>query len=265
MKTLSLVVALGMAALSGRAALVTKAVVYEQGGVKLVGYLAYDDAKVDASRPAPGVIVAPEWWGLNAYAKDRAEALAKLGYVAFAIDLYGGGESTEDPKRAGELSSQFYGKPLMAERGRAGLDRLLATGLVAPGKVGAIGYCFGGSVVQALAYTGAPLAAVVTFHGIPVVPTAGQAEAIKGKVLICQGALDPFLKPEQVRAQLDAFDKAGVDYQFVVYSGALHAFSNPDATRLAKATGLAGIGYNAEAARRSWRAMRDLFAETLDR
>ena len=98
-------------ALSARAALVTKTVTYEQGGVKLESYLAYDD-QTTALRP--GVLVVPEWWGLNDYAKGRARQLAQLGYVALAVDMYGGGQATTDPKKAGELSSQFYGKPLMA-------------------------------------------------------------------------------------------------------------------------------------------------------
>jgi len=111
------------------------------------------------------VLVVHEWWGLNEYAKHRAVQLAQLGYVAFAVDMYGQGVSTTDAKVAGALSGQFHGKPLMAERARAGLDQLLATGLVNPGKVAAIGYCFGGSTVQALAYSGAPLAGIVSFHG----------------------------------------------------------------------------------------------------
>jgi len=246
---------------SAQAALVTKPIAYEQAGVKLEGYLAYDDAKVSAEHPAPGVLVVHEWWGLNAYAKGKAEALARLGYVAFALDMYGAGVSTEDPKKATELSTPFYGKPLMAERARAGLDQLLATGLVAPGKVAAIGFCFGGSTVQALAYTGAPLAGIVSFHGGPVVPTDEQAAAIKGKVLICHGAIDPFVKPDQLHALLTQLDKAKVDYEFVSYAGAIHAFTNPDATRLASATGLVGIGYNEKAARRSWQHMQDFFGE----
>ncbi|MFA6959340.1 MAG: dienelactone hydrolase family protein [Opitutaceae bacterium] len=261
MKHASLFVGFCFAVLSAHAALVTKPVAYEHAGVKLEGYLAYDDAKVSAAQPAPGVLVVHEWWGLNAYAKSKAEALAKLGYVAFALDMYGAGVTTEDPKKAGELAGQFYGKPLMAERAQAGLDQLLATGLVAPGKVAAIGYCFGGSTVQALAYSGAPLAGIVSFHGGPVVPTAEQAAAIKGKVLICHGAIDPFVKPDQLQALLTALDEAKVDYQFVSYAGAIHAFTNPDATRMAKVTGLTGIGYNEAAARRSWQHMRDLFAE----
>lgn len=246
---------------SAHAALVTKSVAYEHVGVKLEGYLAYDDAQVSATQPAPGVLVVHEWWGLNAYAKGKAEALAKLGYVAFALDMYGAGLNTEDPKQATELSALFYGKPLMAERAQAGLDQLLATGLVRKGKVAAIGYCFGSSTVQALAYTGAPLAGIVSFHGGPVVPTEAQATAIKGKVLICHGAIDPFVKPEQLQALLAALDKAKVDYVFASYAGALHAFTNPNATRIAQANGLSGIGYNEAAATRSWQHMQDFLSE----
>jgi len=152
-KTLLLCLALSGVTVAS-AKIVTQAVAYEHAGVKLEGYLAYDDAKVSAEKPAPGVLIVPEWWGLTDYAKNRAVQVAKLGYVAFATDMYGAGVTTEDPKKATELSSQFYGKPLMAERARAGLDQLLATKLVDPARVAAIGYCFGGAVSQALAYSG---------------------------------------------------------------------------------------------------------------
>ena len=115
--------------------------------------------------------------------------------------------------------------------------------------------------MQSLAYTGAPVAGVVSFHGAPIVPTREQAAAIKGKVLICHGAIDPNVKPDQLQALLTAFDESKVDYTFVSYAGALHAFTNPDATRLAQALKIPGIGYNEAAARRSWQHMRDLFAE----
>src|SRR5450631_3451972 len=134
-----------LALLSAHAAfakVVTKPVVYEHAGTKLEGYLAYDDVKA-AKGKLPGVLVIPEWWGLNAYAKGRAEQLAGMGYVAFAVDMYGQGVVTEDPKKAGELAGPFYGKPLMAERANAGLEQLLKTGLVDPKKVAAIGFCFG--------------------------------------------------------------------------------------------------------------------------
>ena len=130
--------------MSVQAKLVTKTVSYEQNGVKLEGYLAYDDA-VTGKGKVPGIVVLPEWWGLNDYVKGRAEQLASMGYVAFAADMYGGGQSTTDPAKAKELVSQFYGKPLMAERAQAALDQLLKTGLVDENKIAAIGFCFGGS------------------------------------------------------------------------------------------------------------------------
>src|SRR5579885_518717 len=197
------------AALSARAKIVTQSVSYEQGGVKLEGFLAYDDAKT-AGGKLPGVLVVPEWWGLNDYAKHRAEMLAGLGYVAFAVDMYGGGQSTTDAARARELSSQFYGKPLMAERARAALDQLLATHLVDERRIAAIGYCFGGAVCQTLAYSGAPLAGIVSFHGSLVPAPVGAPN--KAKFLICHGALDPFSKPEAIAVFQKSLNDGGFDY-----------------------------------------------------
>jgi dienelactone hydrolase len=242
------------------AKIVTRAVPYEHGGVKLEGYLAYDDAQTSTGK-IPGVIIVPEWWGLNDYAKSRAEQVAKLGYVALAVDMYGAGVSTKDPKKAAELAGQFYGKPLMAERARAGLDQLLATGLVDSSRVAAIGYCFGGATVQAVAWSGAPVAGIVSFHGSLIPPPANTAGTVKAKILICHGALDPFESKADVDAFKKAIDEAKLDYQFIVYAGAVHAFTNPGADDLARETGLKGIGYNAEADRRSWQHMQDFFAE----
>jgi dienelactone hydrolase len=241
-----------------QAKLVTTSVNYEQGGVKLVGYLAYDDStKVQR----PGVLVIPEWWGLNDYIKNRAEKLAAMGYVAFAADMYGSGEVTTDAKKAGELASQFYGKPLMAERAQAGLDQLVKNGLVDSKKLAAIGFCFGGATCQALAYSGAPLVGIVSFHGslIPASPEA--AAKNKAKFLICHGAIDPFTKPEAVEAFKKSLDEGHFDYQFISYAGALHAFTNPGADAVRAATGLTGIGYNEPAARRSLQHMKVFFDE----
>lgn len=250
------------AAVSLGAKVVAKPVAYEHAGVKLEGWLAYDDAKVPADKQAPGVLVVPEWWGLNDYAKGRAEQVAKLGYVAFAADMYGAGVTTTDPKKAGELAGQFYGKPLMAERAQAGLDQLLATGLVDAPRVAAIGYCFGGSTVQALAFSGAPLAGIVSFHGGLIPVPADAAAKTKAKILVCHGAVDPFVKPEDIAAFKQSLDAGKFDYQFISYAGAIHAFTNPTADELAKATGLVGgIGYNAAADQRSWSHMKAFFKE----
>jgi dienelactone hydrolase len=244
------------------AKIVTKPVAYEQAGVKLEGYLAYDDAKATPDHQAAGVLVVPEWWGLNDYTKSRVQQLAELGYVAFGVDMYGAGVATEDPKKAGELAGQFYGKPLMAERAQAALDQLLATGLVDGSHVAAIGYCFGGSTVQALAYSGAPLAGIVSFHGGLIPVPADAATKTKAKILICHGAVDPFVKKEDVDAFQKAMNDGKFDYQFISYSGAVHAFTNPHADDVAKATGLP-IAYNAAADKRSWGAMRAFFREIL--
>ncbi|HTS02396.1 MAG TPA: dienelactone hydrolase family protein [Thermoanaerobaculia bacterium] len=241
------------------AKIVTKPVDYEQGGVKLQGLLAYDDAKT-ARGKLPGVLVLPEWWGLTAYPKGRAEQLASLGYVAFAADMYGAGVTTEDAKKAGELAAPFHGSPLMADRARAGLEQLLASGLVDPSRIAAIGFCFGGSAAQALAYTGAPLVGVASFHGGPVNAPPEAKGKVKATFLLMNGAADPLVKPEARAALEKSLDDAGIDYVSIDYGGALHAFSNPGATELAKKNGLAGaIGYDARAERRAWKAMELLF------
>lgn len=250
------------AAVALHAKIITKPVTYEHAGVKLEGYLAYDDTKTSAARPAPGVLVMPEWWGLTSYPKDRAEQLAKLGYVAFAADMYGAGVTTGDPKRAGELASQFYGKPLMAERARAGLDQLLASGLVQPDKVAAIGYCFGGSTVQALAYTGAPLAGVVSFHGGLIPVPADAAAKTRAKILVCHGAADGFISAQELATFTQAMNDGKFDYQFISYAGAVHAFTNPKADEIAKAAGIP-IAYHPLADQRSWGHMRQFFTEVL--
>jgi dienelactone hydrolase len=254
-------VLLSAAAVSASAKIVSKPVAYEQGGTKLEGVLVYDDAKVSAARKAPGVVVFPEWWGLNDYPKQRAQQLAELGYVAFAADMFGAGVVTTNAQKAGELAGQFYGKPLMADRARAGLDQLLASGLVDNTKVAAIGYCFGGAVVQALAYTGAPLAGIVSFHGSLIPAPTDAAAKNKAKFLICHGAADGFIAKADLEAFTQSMNAGKFDYQFISYAGAVHAFTNPGADKTAKEAGLQGIGYNAAADHRSWQHMKDFFAE----
>jgi dienelactone hydrolase len=261
MKIFSFVALALISALSAQAKIVSKAVAYEQGGVKLEGFLAYDDTKVSPARKAPGVVVFPEWWGLNEYPKERARQLAELGYVAFAVDMFGAGVVTTDPAKAGELAGQFYGKPLMAERARAGLEQLAATGLVDASRTAAIGYCFGGAVAQSLAYSGAPLAGIVSFHGSLIPAPAGTAAAAKVKFLVCHGAADSFVSKEAMEAFTRSLEAGKFDYQLISYAGAVHAFTNPAADKTAIASGLKGIGYNAAADRRSWQHMRDFFAE----
>src|SRR5580700_2524837 len=134
MKAISFSLLILASAMTVQAKLVAKTVSYEQNGTKLEGYLAYDDSATEKGK-VPGVVVFPEWWGLNNYIKSRADQLANMGYVAFAADMFGDGQSTTELAKAKEFASQFYGKPLMAERAQAALDQLLKTGMVDESKV----------------------------------------------------------------------------------------------------------------------------------
>ncbi|MEO6872340.1 MAG: dienelactone hydrolase family protein [Chthoniobacterales bacterium] len=260
MKKLTLIILALLVTIRVEAALVKKPVTYEDRGTKLIGYLTYDDAKT-ASGKVPGVLVIPEWWGVNAYVKGRADQLAQLGYVAFVADMYGDGKSTEDPKQAEEWAAPFKG-PLMAERAQAGLDQLSQVKQVDQSKLAAIGFCFGGAAVQVLAYSGAPLQGIVSFHGEPVDAPASAKGEVKARFLIMNGAIDKMVTPENRAALEKSLEAAGVDYVSIDYAHALHAFSNPDADRIAKEHGMEGmIGYNKKAATRSWKQMQLFFDE----
>lgn len=261
MKKLLLFAFVLLAAPTLPAKIVHRLVPYEHEGVKLEGYLAYDDAKT-ADGPRPGVLVAPEWWGRNDFANQQAERLAREGYVAFAIDPYGAGVVTREAKVARELAGQFFtGKVSLAGRAQAGLDALLATGLVDAKRVAAVGYCFGGSVVEALAYSGAPLVGMVSVHGGTIPATAESAARNHAKFLICHGGADSLVPKEELDLFLRSLEEHHVDYQFILYQGAKHAFSNKAADELAAENQLEGVGYQRAAAERSWRHMKLFFKE----
>jgi dienelactone hydrolase len=233
----------------------TETVEYKQGTVTLEGYLAYDQS-IQGKRP--GIIIVHEWNGLGDYVKRRAEQLASLGYVAFAIDIYGKGIR---PKTMEESSAQatIYrnDRALMRARALAGLEQLKSYKFVDPTKIAAIGYCFGGGVVLEMARAGDDLAGVVSFHGTLDTPNRADAKNIKGKVLVLQGASDPFVKRDQVEAFQDEMAGAGVDWQMVSYGGAVHGFTNPDNGLNASK----GLAYNHEADMRSWDEMIRFFDE----
>lgn len=240
-------------ALPAQAGIKTETVKYKAGDTTLVGYLAYDDA---TETKRPGVLVVHEWWGLNDYAKKRAEQLAREGYVAFAVDMYGDGKSTPHPEDAGKWAAAVgQNKQLRRDRFLAGWEVLKGHKLTQPNKIAAIGYCFGGSTVLAMALSGADLKGVVSFHGsLPQEP----AEATpKAKILVCHGADDSFITPEQIQTFQTNLRKSGADWEFISYGGALHSFTVPDAAK----AGIDALAYNADADRRSWEAMRDFFKE----
>jgi dienelactone hydrolase len=246
------------AAFAAQAKIVEKNVDYPYNGMTMKGYLAYDDAK---SGPRPGVLVVHEWWGLNDYIRMRARQLAEMGYVAFAPDMYGDGKTTRDPKEAGALSGAVRQKGELAPRARAGLEVLRKQSNLDAKHIGAMGFCFGGSTVLALAYSGEPLGAAVTFHGSLFVPDETQRTQIKAPLLILHGEKDTFIKPETITELKQVLDANKVDWYMVTYANSVHAFTNPDADSFK----IPGIGYNEKAARRSWEEMQRFFKETLGR
>lgn len=242
-------------AADARAAVRAEIVEYRHGDAVLEGYLAWDDA---VAGKRPGVLVVHEWMGLNAYAKKRAEQLAGLGYVAFALDMYGKGVRARDRAEAAALAGKYRGdRALMRARAAAGLDVLRNNPMTDPARVAAVGYCFGGTTVLELARSGAPVAGVASFHGGLDTPAPQDASKIKGKVLVLHGADDPSVPPAQVAAFEEEMRKGNVDWQLVAYGGAVHGFSNPDGGN----DNSKGYAYNEKADRRSWQAMRALFAE----
>lgn len=235
----------------------SEVVEYRHGDVLLEGYIAYDDS---FQGKRPGVVVAHEWFGQTSYERKRAEQLARLGYVAFAIDMYGKGVRARDGKEAGALAGKYMGdRKLMRARAAAGLDVLRNRPETDPTRLAAIGYCFGGTTVLELARSGADLASVVSFHGVLDTPTPEDARNIKGKVLVLHGGDDPMVPNKQVEAFQEEMRKGGVDWQFISYGGAVHKFSNPAAGNDSST----GLAYNERADRRSWEAMKAFFAETL--
>ena len=260
MKTLATALVLALLSpLTTFAAIKTATIDYKDGDLTCKGYLAYDDA---VPGPRPGVLVVPEWWGLTEYPQERAKQLAGLGYVAFVADMYGNGKTTDDAKEAGGLAMPLKGDPAkFRARGDAALKAFRdvgpTTGGLDPSKVAAIGYCFGGSAVLELARAGENLAGVVSFHGGLSTPAPAKPGDVKAKILVCHGGDDPMVKP----AELEGFKKemadAKVDPQVVVYPGAMHAFSNPDADR----HNIPGIKYNEKADKESFEAMKAFLAD----
>jgi dienelactone hydrolase len=257
MRYLLIVTMLLIGVSSANAALRTEFIEYRDGDVLLEGYLAYHDA-VKGKRP--GVLVVHEWWGLNDYIQRRTREVAKLGYIAFAIDMYGKGVRTQDPRKAGELLGSIDPK-LLRSRAAAGLDVLKKHDRTDAGKIAAIGYCFGGKTVLELARSGAELAGVASFHGELDTQDPSDARNIKGSVLVLQGADDPFVSGEKVAAFQDEMRKAGVDWQMNIYGNAMHSFTNPDADTF----NIKGVKYNEKADKRSWEALKAFLKEIFGR
>lgn len=250
---------IALGALPAQAELVSQAVEYQLGEQAFEGFLAWDNA---SQEPRPGILIVHEWWGLNDHPKKRAERLAELGYIAFALDMYGKGKVTDDPTQAGawagEIRTNF---PLARERFVKALEVLRANPRTDPKRIAAIGFCFGGTVCLEMARAGVDLAGVVSFHGGLKSSVPDEQKHLKAKVLVCHGADDPHISAEELKAFEDEMRKTGADWQLISYGGAVHSFTNPEAD----ARGMNGVAYHEKADRRSWRAMQDFFIEIFEK
>jgi dienelactone hydrolase len=236
-----------------QAAIVTKNVMYQDGKTVLNGFLAYDD---NSTEKRPGVLIFHEWMGINDYIKRRAVEVARLGYVVFAADVYGANVRPANVTEAATVSMMYRNnRPLMRTRARAGLKVLQDLPLVDINRIAAMGYCFGGTCALELARSGAPLKGVVSFHGVLDTPDPTLAKNIKGKVLVLHGAADPYAPAKQVAGFRKEMTDAGIDYRIVLYPGAVHAFTNPDAGN----DPTKGAAYNRSADLKSWDEMAAFF------
>jgi dienelactone hydrolase len=231
-------------------------VTYKDGDFVMKGYIVWDDAR-KGKRPA--VLVVHEWWGITKHVRDSARALAGMGYVAFAVDMFGDGKTADNPKDAGALAGAVRkDTAAMKSRFEAALARLKQHEGVDAKRVGAIGYCFGGMVVLEMARAGAPLAGVVSFHGNLMTSSPAAAGQVKAKLLVLNGADDPLVKPDSIEAFKKEMAAAKVDYRFVNYPGAVHAFTNPEATEKGKTFNLP-LAYHPEADRQAKAEMVKFF------
>lgn len=230
---------------------------YRSDTTVLKGYLAYDK---NIAGKRPGVLVVHEWWGHNEYARKRARMLAGMGYAALAVDMYGDGRQALHPDDAGKFSSELMKNFDTAKaRFTAAMDFLREQQVVAPGEIAAIGYCFGGGVVLNMARQGVDLKGVASFHGSLAAVKPAQLGDVRAKVLVLHGEDDKFISAEQIAAFKTEMKDAGADFQFIVYPGAIHSFTNPDADTYAKKFNL-NLGYSAEADRKSWEKLAEFLA-----
>jgi dienelactone hydrolase len=236
----------------------TRLIEYTHGKIRFIGQLFWDETQ-DGRRP--GVLVFPDAFGLHEHARERAKRLVQLGYVALAVDPYGEGRVFSDVRSVAPISHALVAdRPEWRSQLRAAYDALITQPQVDGNKTAAIGFCFGGSSCLELARSGAPLAAVATFHGsfLPELPE--DAGRIRAKVLVCHGAEDPLMKKETMETVMAELRRDKVDWQVIYYGNTVHSFTDPEADN----RNIPGLAYNNRTEVRSWSAMRDLFAEIFD-
>ena len=261
MRTLMLGAALALSVGTASAAIKETPVTYKDGSTTLKGFVVYDDA---TRGKRAGVVVVPEWWGVTKHTHGEARRLAEQGYTAFIADMYGDGKTADNPKDAGALSGAVMKDPAaMQSRFNAAKAALAKHATVDGSRIAAIGFCFGGAVVLNMARTGADLKGVAAFHaGLgPNVARAAPGK-VKARVLVLNGADDPFVKAEDIGAFKQEMELAKVDYRFVDYPGAVHAFTNPEATEKGKQFKLP-LKYDAKADKQAKAEADKFLAEVL--
>lgn len=235
-------------------------VTYAIDSTSLKGYIAFDENK---KGKRPGILIVHEWWGHNEYVRQRADSLARLGYTALAVDMYGDGKQAEHPSDAGKFSGAVFANlPEAKARFYAAMELLQEHESVNSENIAAIGYCFGGSVALAMANDGADLDAVAAFHSgvaLPIMPN----KELKARVLVCNGADDPFISPESITAFTSAMDSIGANYEYISYPGVKHSFTSKEADENGKKFNLP-LEYNAEADQKSWNSLQKLLKESFN-
>lgn len=237
----------------------TKKVEYRADGTILEGYLAAPNDKRRKLRPA--ILIVHDWMGPSEFTRKKAQQLAKDGYIAFAVDIYGKGVRPHDQKEAAETAGKYINdRNLYRKRLRAAYDTVIRMNDVNAKKIFIIGYCFGGAGALELARSGVPLAGTVTFHGSLNTPTPNEANKIKGPVLVLHGADDPKVPPQEVSAFREEMKRGNVNYEIIEYPDAVHSFTNPQAGNDKSS----GSAYNATADKESWQAFQDFLRKSND-
>ena len=234
-----------------------KEIEYSHNGVKLTGYLAFNDSKVGKR---PGILVVHEWWGHNDHARNRAIMLAKSGYTALALDMYGDGKLANHPKKASEFMNLTFSNWSDSQgRYNKALEVLKAHKTVDAARIGSIGFCFGGAVSIKMARGGADLKGIVAFHSaLPVEPKITK-DSMKSAVLVINGSEDGFLKPEAVASFSQDMFRANVDFTYMNLKGVKHSFTNPQADEFSEKFNIAALQYNKKADEQSWVSMLNFF------
>lgn len=258
MRNLFLLAALLFGSSPAHATIQGKEVIYTSGDTTLKGYIAYDDA-IRGRRP--GILVVHEWWGNNGYTRERATMLAKLGYTALALDMYGEGKEARHPDEAAKFSNELAKNlPLAKARFESAIKLLQQQDNVDPKNIAALGYCFGGSVVLQMARLGEDLKGVASFHGSLATETPAEPGKVRARIISFTGTEDPMIPAKQVVAFRQEMERAGVDYKVVTFAGVKHSFTNPAADEYGRKFNLP-LAYDAAADKASWDETKSFLAD----